>query len=876
MPLCSAIAMDHLALPRDPILPLTEVPYLCTEHYDVTIPFLEYPGRKGKPWLVVEVGQVMFELYDDVSPTPKSELERFLQTWLFFGLLAEILGDLYDHGVFVTESSDTGERILSTKDLQFLLEKRITWVATLERTVQKQLYEHAGKCIDITWKAQRLDLDPRVQYSIGAVAELIASAIDKAHLTAFPGSDRCQKPFANGFYMEEIKEKMIEANWCPNDFARVRAKFNSIQLLFYYSRMKKPLSKLHHRTCTEDHCVAHSINISQYRTRHCEGCEEGEICEDVSIDNQHIMNILQSGALPLLLIKRRIDEPPKVSVELCSSANTGNNYVAISHVWADGMGNPNANSLPQCQLARLSDIVDSMDDGGQRALIWLDTFCCPVDPDAKNLALSRMRRTYFKASKILVLDSSLYCYNSQDLHPAEINARILVSPWMRRLWCLQEGALARGVSLWVYFKDGPVHMPVLWTRLLILRTQDLRYGRLLLDMFVDTRPLFLNNYYSNPPECTPNLALLDRALSYRNTTVASDEPLCIATLMDLDMDRILPLGGEERMAKVWDLIAEKNEGGLPSRMVFLEGPKIELKGYRWAPSTLLPSSENHGFQSRVMAWFSPRGTLMPEGLLAPYAGFRLHPTRYLATRAPATTMPFPNGQQDSAKAPNHNHNPWAALIYLPEIRLIFKDTLTQIWYQLSTNAVAEALNSGQAPSSIFCLPLSAMVAREDFAIILHEGTSSRTHQSPAEREFQQGRIAAISVEKDGVMYAKLGEGILLARLGAAQREHDEIIYEAAARVVEEVVEWEKSDAFDGMRVDGSLEPNADEAVQKLKAKIKESASRAVATNPVLAEAVVRMLGAGGHAESLWVIVANWFGHVAEGEMVKEGQMWCVD
>ena len=44
---------------------------------------------------------------------------------------------------------------------------------------------------------------------------------------------------------------------------------------------------------------------------------------------------------------------------------------------------------------------------------------------------------------------------------------------MRRLWCLQEGALARADTLWVYFKDGPVHMPVLWRRLYIISNQDL-------------------------------------------------------------------------------------------------------------------------------------------------------------------------------------------------------------------------------------------------------------------------------------------------------------------------------------------------------------------------------------------------------------------
>ena len=189
--------------------------------------------------------------------------------------------------------------------------------------------------------------------------------------------------------------------------------------------MKKPPIKLLHRACTEDRCVAHSINLPQYNTKHCEGCEH---CEDVPTDNKPIMDILQSGELPLLLIKRKNDEPCKVSVELCSTADRGKNYVAISHVWADGIGNPEANSLPQCQLVRLSDIVDGMNDGDQRAAIWLDTLCCPIDPEGKNLALSRMRRTYFEPRRVLVLDSTLYCYKSQDKRPAEVNARILTSP----------------------------------------------------------------------------------------------------------------------------------------------------------------------------------------------------------------------------------------------------------------------------------------------------------------------------------------------------------------------------------------------------------------------------------------------------------------
>ncbi len=38
----------------------------------------------------------------------------------------------------------------------------------------------------------------------------------------------------------------------------------------------------------------------------------------------------------------------------------GWNLVAISHVWADGLGNNQANKLPICQLERLQGLVNSL------------------------------------------------------------------------------------------------------------------------------------------------------------------------------------------------------------------------------------------------------------------------------------------------------------------------------------------------------------------------------------------------------------------------------------------------------------------------------------------------------------------------------------
>lgn len=76
-----------------------------------------------------------------------------------------------------------------------------------------------------------------------------------------------------------------------------------------------------------------------------------------------------------------------------------------------------------------------------------------------------------------------------------------------------------------------------WNRVFPFSKEDLKYRRLLHDTLKDTLPLSIDNYYF--PNGTPNLGLLDQALSHRNTTVVSDEALYLATLMNPDIDRSL-------------------------------------------------------------------------------------------------------------------------------------------------------------------------------------------------------------------------------------------------------------------------------------------------------------------------------------------------
>lgn len=116
------------------------------------------------------------------------------------------------------------------------------------------------------------------------------------------------------------------------------------------------------------------------------------------------------------------------------------------------MGNPTANSLPACQIAKVARLVSQLQitvSAGKTSSpttgnhdvnyrVWIDPLLCPIEAVGKKLSLQRIPDVYRNATHVLVLDSSLMVYSAEDLSPEEILVRIFSSSaWMRRLWTLQ-------------------------------------------------------------------------------------------------------------------------------------------------------------------------------------------------------------------------------------------------------------------------------------------------------------------------------------------------------------------------------------------------------------------------------------------------------
>lgn len=135
--------------------------------------------------------------------------------------------------------------------------------------------------------------------------------------------------------------------------------------------------------------------------------------------------------------------------------------------------------------------------------LWVDTLCCPLEPDAKVISLERIANVYKSAHHVLVLDKSLMGVTYEGTHVAELLVRAFgCSPWMRRLWTLQgkattcshgmvllieidvlaaiEGALAR--TLQIQYADRAANSLTMLTDLLHTSAKDLRYRRIAHDV----------------------------------------------------------------------------------------------------------------------------------------------------------------------------------------------------------------------------------------------------------------------------------------------------------------------------------------------------------------------------------------------------------
>lgn len=257
-----------------------------------------------------------------------------------------------------------------------------------------------------------------------------------------------------------------------------------------------------------------------------------------------------------------------------------------TYIGADGLGNPKKNALRTCQAKFLQDMVNKLQVDGKfegHGLWWCDSLCIPVGDQCKeycNMAIRNMGRTYQGATKVLALDNSLL--QCSKIAPAvELYIRLKLSAWMRRLWTLQEGVLAKDVC--VQLSDG--------TRTLREIDETMKVGGYSDLQFLYTRYSLLSRTFFGPFIRGPTRAVNQRliglwkAVQWRSTSKRADETVCLATLFGLDPGPILDISeetGDRRMIQLLRMLQM-----IPLLLLFQPPPRLRQSGFRWAPNTFL-------------------------------------------------------------------------------------------------------------------------------------------------------------------------------------------------------------------------------------------------------------------------------------------------
>ena len=382
-----------------------------------------------------------------------------------------------------------------------------------------------------------------------------------------------------------IARQMENLGWCPNQITNL-ANLTDATGFYLASLVNRPyLLKENHGGCTEAICLGNQIDPETYETRHVkEGCS----CQHVGVDRSQVEAILKSGGTPRVAL---LQDDHSVTLDVVDHGP----FVAISHVWSHGLGNPRNNSLPSCQLRRLTHYINNLDVPD--LCLWIDTLLIPIwDHSLRTGAILGLPKTFREAHTVLVLDAELY-----DLaQPAvmELAIRMFCCGWMRRLWTFQEAFISNSESpscrekLLIQFGDGTIGMTAL---LKFFETSATTYySNMVIASTVKRMPRNIawlqsetKNWLGDVIRPVDLMMSLASSFEYRTTSTAGDEAVCLAIMLDLDMGAILGCNGApERMKQLFMTLGE-----VPLGIIWSDGEKVALKGARWAPSSLLATKD---------------------------------------------------------------------------------------------------------------------------------------------------------------------------------------------------------------------------------------------------------------------------------------------
>lgn len=540
------------------------------------------------------------------------------QSWLFFGLLHEIFRADFFKPMFIRRDITTGMCLVTTEQLRSLLHKRFINRAQRDEHLK---VNYLKILLDADKYNEQLDvLVPPARIISLSIKILICS------LGTAAGFLDPEGPRAELFKLSpsrHLKNRMLQYKWCPYWIEINLPKF-SVSTIYYLSALARNTMVDDHRACSADRCVAYNVDMLRYKVKHIhDECN----CQFMGPDTQKITQLVQHGKIPLV----QCAETPGGTLHIeVIEGDPSIDYTAISHVWSGGLGNPHSNTLPECQLRRLTKRMQRIAQvesewywfqlterafkkniicfkNGFKALLlkygakttppskavfWLDTLCVPTaaaEADLRRKAINQMAFIYAGADRVLILDPEIQQISSSEMPNEQICAYLTCCAWRSRCWTYQEGCLARDRQY--LLKDDLYHHSI-GLRQISARNRDIQIGR----RFSDDKALLHSTVASfwedmekvidvkhQVDNCSAFIRIWN-SLNLRSTTKSEDLHGILAVLLGLSSREILSLELQERTKAIF-----RSQITLPLSLLYLPSTVLSVEGKKNKWISLYPS-----------------------------------------------------------------------------------------------------------------------------------------------------------------------------------------------------------------------------------------------------------------------------------------------
>lgn len=670
----------HSPFPCDPRC--FDVPILDNDkyHYDGE-DFLAFPKANGfalkmnYPFIPHVIG------YETSDKRTYYDTNLFLQEWGFFGFLREICKSFdcsFDRGMF--QEGET-QRFATTKNLRYIVAKWELRKLELSNDEIGRRHDHIQDCIyevgtqvkEALVKAERaLDRTPDLSgwlrdrfvaiiLSVLLLAESAQKWVSSDDESRFRKVERPLKPHSRPKTLSFLQIRLETAGWCPLEIKTLQThSYHNVSFMILASSLDRRHLRRSHTPLPNNEavCSCEIVDRETYKTIHappCEDCKSSVSTRRWTEIENVVKDSVESSLFPVLTITSSAtgsETETSINIDAHNNNAVGTRcaYIAISHLWADGLGAQDGGRLPDCQLRRIQQLVDelvsehssSLPEGMGRDLpkpfpFWLDTICVPNSDDRlADLARASMTNIYRNAAAALVLDATVYNVDFTGEVPEISMARIAFSRWATRGWTFQESACASRVFFRfkdrnvdfseideLYFKNkariagleaptpsSPVDAAMQKFR---MRGADHCYYT----SYEQVRKAL--NWSKDEKNTIPHrVEQLWHRLQRRVVSNPGDEAFIIGGLLQNveNLDRIL---GPERMKTLFLSLPR-----LPVSMIFYPGRRYREVGSRWIPRTMLRSSGEAA--ENEWRWHSnPEDALevTPNGLLISTKGVLL-------------------------------------------------------------------------------------------------------------------------------------------------------------------------------------------------------------------------------------------------------------